>query len=336
MEKVTLKHLAERAHTSMNTVSKVLRGDDKSISKKKREEIISLAAELGYIPNSAARFLRKQKTNLVGLIVGDNTNPYFATTIKVVQSELKEKGFYVLAFNNYENVDDEMGIISEFCGLNVAGVLLTPALSNSHSAEMLRNHHIPYVLMSRLYDKDKDNYVLADDEYAGYMAAKHLLLNYPGPMLIINYIKDITTTRFRQLGFERALNEFKIIQDPSLIIYDCMGHDQSYAAMKEYLKTNPPPRSVVCYSDYLAMGVLTAIQEQGLKTPDDVAVMGIDNTDELLNNGYGLSTVSLPVKDISIKSVELLLELIKKRNENVQQPERQIILPPSLALRTTA
>ena len=85
--KVTLKDIAERAGTSVHTISKVLR-DHPQVSEARKKEIRKLADEMGYIPNAAARFLRKRKTNLIGLIVGDNTNPYFAITIKVVQSRL--------------------------------------------------------------------------------------------------------------------------------------------------------------------------------------------------------------------------------------------------------
>lgn len=334
-EKVTLRHIAERANASVNTVSKALR-DHPQISEKRKAKIRSLAEEMGYIPNAAARFLRKRKTNLVGLIVGDNTNPYFATTMKVVQAKLKENGYYTLTFNNYENVDDEMGFILELCGLNVAGVLLTPAASNARSAEILRNYHIPYVLMHRFYNKNEDNYVVADDEQAGYLAANQLLLRRPEPILIINYIRDMTTTRSRQMGFERALRERGIAQDESLVKYNCMDKGHSYAAMRDFLQNSPTPHSVVCYSDYLAMGVIAAIHERGLKLPEDVAVMGIDNTDELLNNGYGLSSVSLPIQDISEKSVDLLLKLIEQQKKELILPPQQIVLPPTLALRTTA
>jgi len=332
--KVTLKDIAIRAGTSVNSVSKAIRNHPK-ISEKKRREILKIAKEMGYVPNYTAKCLRKRKTNLIGLIVGDNTNPYFAKTIKVVQSRLKEYGYFTLTFNNYENVEDELGIITELCGLNVAGVLLTPAKSNQESAAMLRRYNIPYVLMHRFYDSKTDNYVVADDELAGFLAASHLLERKAANILLINSILALTTAQYRKLGYISALDSHNIHPNPEWIIDGCIDRDHSYAIMKDFLKTHSPPFSVLCYSDYIATGALHAIIENKLRIPDDIAIMGIDDTDVMLNQSYGLTSISIPVYDIAVQSVDLLIKIIKNQETGDVISDHHIVLNPSLVIRNS-
>ncbi len=333
-QKVTLKDIALRAGTSVNSVSKAMRNHPK-ISEKKRREILKLSEEMGYIPNYTAKYLRKRKTNLIGLIVGDNTNPYFATTIKVVQTRLKEYGYYTLTFNNYENIEDELGIITELCGLNVAGVLLTPAKSNQESAAMLRRYHIPYVLMHRFYDSKTDNYVIADDELAGFLATSHLLERKPANILLINSIWDLTTAQFRKSGYKRALDSHDIHPNPEWIIDECVDRDHCYTIMRDFLKTHSPPFSVLCYSDYFATGALHAIIENKLRIPEDIAIIGIDDTDVMLNHSYGLTSISVPVCDIAVQSVDLLIKIIINQETGNILPDQHIVLKPSLVTRNS-
>ncbi|MEA4852934.1 MAG: LacI family DNA-binding transcriptional regulator [Christensenella sp.] len=331
---VTLKDIAERAGTSINTVSKALRNHPQ-ISEKKKKEILQLAEEMHYIPNIAAKNLRHRKTNFIGLIVGDNTNPYFARIINIVQKKLKEKNYYTLVFNNNENVEDELGLIRELCGLNVEAVLLTPARGNSQSVSLLRRFRIPYVLMNRYIEKGKDNYVVANDEQAGYLATRHLLARKPRQTMLINYFDSVSTAVERQKGYERALIEYGIQPNSEWVSYGCMGREEGFEAMTKMLHKQKPPFSVLCYNDYIALGAMSALYGYQYKIPEEVAVMGIDNAECYSIGSYGLSTINIPIDEIAEKSVELLMELIRQQG-NAQQPEpKQIVVEPGLVVRQT-
>ncbi len=331
---VTLKDIAERAGTSINTVSKALR-DHPQVSEKKKKEILQLVEEMHYIPNIAAKNLRRRKTNFIGLIVSDNTNPYFAYIINVVQQKLKEQKYYTLIFNNNENIEDELGIIREMCGLNVEGVLLTPALGNEKSAALLRKYNIPYVLMNRYIEKGKDNYVVADDEKAGYLATRHMLARKPRQTMFINYFDSVSTAVDRQKGYERALKEYGITPDPKWVSHGCMGKDEGFEAMSKMLLTEKAPFSVLCYNDYIALGALSALYGYQYKIPEEVAVMGIDNAECYFIGSYGLSTVNIPIQEIAEKSVELLMCLIIAQGEKKKIKPSQIMVDPGIVVRQT-
>ena len=334
---ITLKDIAERAHTSINTVSKAMRNHPQ-ISARKREEILHLAREMGYIPNNAARTLRQHKSRLIGIVIGDNTNPYFATMIKSVQQKLKESNYQLVTFNNYENIGDELLFIREMCGLHVAGVLLSPALGNGSSAELLKRYSIPFVYMNRMPEDTADSFVVANDEMAGYLATRYLIANQKGNILFINFMEGMITSRRRYAGYARALQEFRIPPDSHWVIGNCTDKTDGYEAMKAFLKKQKPPFSVLCYSDFIALGVLTAIWENGYRTPEDIAVIGIDDSDELLNSAYGLSSVKIPVREIAESAVNILLDAIRanegaKRKEQASDSPRQLTLEPHLKIR---
>ena len=334
---ITMKDIAERAHTSVNTVSKAMRNHPQ-ISARKREEIIRLAREMGYIPNSAARTLRQHKSRLIGIVIGDNTNPYFATLIKSVQQKLKERNYQLITFNNYENIDDELRFIREMCGLHVAGVLLSPAMGNGTSAELLKRYDIPFVYMNRMPEDTDDSFVVANDEMAGYLATRYLIANKKGNILFVNFMEGMITSQRRFAGYAQALREFGIPLEPRWVISNCTDKNDGYETMRSFLKTQKPPFSVFCYSDFIALGALTAIWESGYRTPEDIAVIGIDDSDELLNNAYGLSSVKIPVREIAESAVNILLNMIRanegaKRKEAFADSRRQLILEPHLKIR---
>lgn len=332
-----MKDIAEMAHTSINTVSKALRNHPQ-ISSEKRDEILSLANEMGYIPNSAARTLRQRKSRLIGIIVGDNANPYFATMIKTAQQMLKKYNYLLITFNNYENVEDEMRFMAEMCGLNVAGVLISPAMGNGKSTDLLRRHNIPFVYMNRTPENTTDSYVVANDEYAAYLATSHLISRKHERVFYINYFKNFVTARYRFNGYKRALLENGMDVNMNCVIDDCTNRTDGYNAMQSLLKKYEPPFSVLCYSDYIATGVLSAIWDAGYRVPEDCAVIGIDDSDNLLNNAYGLSSVRIPVRDIVEKAVMILLNKIQNSDNavdgrnGVNIPDR-LMLEPQLHIR---
>lgn len=333
-KKTTLKDIARRAGLNATTVSRALQ-DSPLVAEETRRRVQALADELNYIPNLNAKYLRGSKTNIVGLIVDDNTNPYYAHIIQAVQSYLREKGFFTLIFNNYENVNDEIEIIKTMCSFNVAGVLLTPARGNRRSAELLRANGVPYVLISRYVREGEDNYVVVDDEMAGYLAAKHMLSRHCRKTFFLNQFQGITTVDRRTDGYLRALREFGITPEPDWVVYNCATRECGYETMHKLVKTQEAPFSVLCYNDYVAEGVLTAIYDGNYRIPEEISVIGIDNVEPFSIGQLKLSTVDVHMQEIARISVERLLVLIDNENERDSLKSEQIIISPELIVGDT-
>ena len=328
-KKTTLKDIAARAGVNVMTVSRALHGSP-LVANETRETILALAKEMNYVPNMSAKFLRGSKTNIVGLIVEDNTNPYCAHIIQQVQKLMRAADYHVLTFNNFENVDDEIEIVRTLCSYNVAGVLLTPARGNSESADILRRSDVPYVLTSRYAAEGEDNYVIIDNVQTGYLAARHMLERRRRKTFFFNQYKGISSVDNRTKGYLQAVREAGLEPGADWIRYNCATRQDGYEAMRDLLKQEAAPFSVLCYNDYVAEGVLSSIYATDLKIPDDIAVMGIDNIESFLIGRQKLTTVDVQSNEVAARSAALLLDLIKAREEGRSLPDRQIVLEPRI------
>ncbi len=329
---VTLKDIAKMMGVSVTTVSKALRNHS-DISEKTKNEILKMVEELHYVPNETAKSLRSKKTNFIGLVVGDNTNPYFAKVIKNLERQLSAAGYYTLIFNNNEDIKTEINFIQEMRSLNVAGVILSPARGNLESTKLLNKFGIPYVMMNRYLQKGIDNYVVANDEKAGYLATNHLVERYSDRTIImLNYLPTVSTAMERRKGFERALLEKNIEITENNIISGCMNQYDGYMAMNRVLHNCTLPLAVVCYSDYIAMGCMGAVYKKNLRIPEDVSIIGIDNIEDLSFLRPGISTVDIPKSAIAKNCVDILL---KKINAKTEIADRQVVLEPNLIIRQT-
>ncbi|MCL4416751.1 MAG: LacI family transcriptional regulator [Actinobacteria bacterium] len=331
-EATTLKDIAKKLGVSITTVSKAI-SNHPDISEKRKEQVLEAIKDMKYVPNIIAKNLREKSTKFIGLIISDNTNPYYARLIKGAEEEIANRNYHTIIFNTDENSDKEVSIINDLISLNVAGVIITPARGNGRSIKILRDYNIPFVLANRYIKKNEDYYVVANDFKAGFIAADYLAKNRFKKIIFINGFKGISTARDRCEGYVSALKENNINSDKNWIYNDIIDQKSGYNIIKEsILPAYKKYFSILCYSDYIASGAIKYLTEKGIKIPEEVAVMGIDNT-ELLSFSYpGLSTVVIPKFVIGNKSAKLLFNIIK----NPDYPKNPIILEPELKIRDSA
>lgn len=336
---ITLKDIARDLHVSVTTVSKAM-NNHPDISAKRKQEILDYAKKMNYIPNEMAKSFRKRKSNLIGLVLPDNANLYNARIIKGIEAGLSAADYYCIVVNNGENPDKELEMVKELCSLNVAGVLIAPAQGNSRSCEYLKNANIPYVLVNRYLKKDEDAYVVVDDDYAAYNATDYLA-TYQNPIFFLNYLPEVSSSIERLNGYKRALAANNIAFDSGLVIHSCIDQTDGYEKTARILQQYTPPFSVLCYSDYIAIGVLCALQERGFHSPADVPVMGNDDNDLLSFVKPRLSTVAVPKYRLGLKAAEMILELIERKNKKMPFDKaflatKQIIKRTEIIIRETA
>ena len=343
MKKVTrLKDLAEGLRVSIRTVSKAL-NDHPDISAKRKKEILDYAREVNYVPNQVARSFRQQRTNMVGIIISDNANPFYARVIRGIEETLSAHGYHCVVMNSHEDVDKEIQLVDELRGLNVAGVILTPAAGNKKSCELLRKYDIPYVLVNRYLEKGEDTYVVLDDYQAAYMTAKHLCSYGNEKIFFLNFLPSVSSAQNRLEGYKKALEDCGIPYEPNMVVSGCTDQADGYESMKRILERNKPPLSVMCYSDYIAIGAICAIQERGFNLPHDIALSGNDDIGILSFVKPRLTTIGSPKLRMGIESARLLIELMDARakledEEEETEPEekKHVVMKPELILRETS
>ncbi|MDD5017770.1 MAG: LacI family DNA-binding transcriptional regulator [Eubacteriales bacterium] len=333
MKNPTIKDIAKIANVSITTVSKAL-ANHPDISKNTKSNVIRICNELNYVPNSIASNLRKNRTRLVGVIISDSTNPYYASFLKSVESELSLNKYYTIIFNANEDGERELAFINELRAMQVAGIIITP--TSSKSIELLRDSNLPFVLAHRYIEKNLDNYIVADDEQAGYLASKAILENNNSKDVFFFGNKlNISSVRNRLNGYLKGLKENGIEPNMSNVYLDLYSNEDGYKAALKIIDKYTPPYSFVCYSDYIAVGVLKALYEKGIKVPEEVKVIGIDNIDLFTFAHPMLSTINIPKDVIGVKCVEVLRNMIAARKKGETIEDQQTILPTRLIRNNT-
>jgi DNA-binding LacI/PurR family transcriptional regulator len=342
MKKVTrLKDLAEGLNVSITTVSKAL-NDHPDISPKRKKEILDYAKKMNYMPNQVARSFRQQKTKLIGVIFSDNTNPFYARVIRGIEEVMFRHGYHCILMNSYEDVERETQFIDELRGLNVAGVLLTPAAGNGKSTRLLEQYDIPYVLVNRYLEKEKNTYVALDDYQAGYMAAKHLCSYGNENIFFLNFLPEVSSSKGREAGYRQALEDCGVAARAEWIIAGCMNQNDGYEAAKRILEKVKPPVSIMCYSDNIAIGAAGAVQERRYTLPHDVALIGTDDISLLSFLSPRFTTIGVPKMRMGRKGAELLIERIRAKekadelDEESGWTDQQILMEPELLIRETS
>ncbi len=312
-QRTTLKDIAKEINVSVTTVSKAL-NNHPDISKARRQEILELVEKRNYIPNSFAKNLRMDSSALIGVIVSDNANPYNSKVIKAMESIIDREGYYLLIANTNENVDAEERIIKKMLATNVCGILLCPAMGNTKTINLLRKHNVPYVLFNRYIEKDQDSYVVADDTLAARIGAQYLIsMNDNRKIVFLGPDMIISTACDRMTGFKEAMETNGRCFDKKSVFTGILDFDDGYKAIDDVLELFSGEKlSVLCYSDYIALGVLKRLQEKKLNS-SDINVMGIDGVEMF---STFLTSVHLPKYSLGLLCAEILINKIQGGGED--------------------
>ena len=329
----TMKDIARKLNVSITTVSKVVNGHH-DISDKKKAEIWAAINEMGYVPNIMAANLRRNKGNMVALILSDISAPYFARVIKGYDSVLNAAGYHSLIFSSMEQAEREEELLQQVKSMNLAGIIIDPAQNSDPEEKGLKQTEVPYVFSNRFFDIDNDYYVAADNQEIGRIATRHLLNRKPGKTIFcVNGPNGISPTVLRYSGFQEEMKEANMPVEKWQVFNNNFDLQDAFQVGKKIAKyaKKQGQCSVFVSTDQLAIGVMRAILESGLSIPEDVAIIGVDDIDVAAYLNPALTTVAIPKEVIGEKSAKLLIELIA--GHDVDTP--RMLLPPTLMIRET-
>jgi len=323
-----MKDIARDLGISPMAVSKALR-DHKDIGKDTKERVLRRAAELNYRVDPVARSLVTGRTFLVGLIVPDLMQSFFAEIATAVAATLAPAGYHVVISHTGESAQEEVINLELLLSRKVDGLIIASAQRNGRSLEKLKT---PYVLIDRMIAGLDANFVGAPNEEIGFLAAEHLIqqgyrriAHLRGPRL------SPGTARFR--GFQRALqrHRLKIRED---FIVDA-GHDDGsgYTAMQGLLALDPRPDGVFCFNDPVAIGAMRAILQAGLSVPQDVGLIGVANMHYSDMLTVPLSTVDQGTAAMGQQAAQRLLACMTAKKPATATT---ILIPPRLIVRASS
>ena len=328
-KRVTLMDVAKDAGVSRSTASLVLRGSP-LVADETCERVLASMRELGYVYNRAAASLRTQRSQTIGVVVTDITNPFFAQMTVGSEAKFDEANCVMLVSNTSDELSRQNRLLRSMLEYGVDGILLCLA-KNTTPETIHRLHHwrLPFVLVARyLFDVEAD-YVGGDNVLGAEMAVDHLLALGHRRIAFIGGPGDSSARRDRLRGYRNALERRNLAVDDLLLATSPINYAGGHQAITELLKRPDPPTAVVCYNDVVAFGVMLGLQAAGKTPGEDFAVVGFDDIEEAALWRPALTTVSVPPRQIGVEATCLLLERIAEPDGT----PRQIILPPTLIVR---
>lgn len=327
----TIVDVAALAGVSKSLVSLVMRNSSK-VSPTRREAVLRAAAELGYRPNGLARRLVQGRTQTMAVLVKDLSNPFFVDIYLGIQEEASRAGFRVLLGSGMGSATRERAALEGFVELRAEGVILVdhdcPAHELAHLAEL-----VPIVVVGRREPEDLAvDSVVGDDEAGASLAVAHLA--ELGHRRIAHLASSSDAGQARLAGYERAMADLGLSEEVAVAFCpaetDAGGHQ---AALELVERTTPGrrPTAFVAVNDVVALGAYNALDEAGLRIPDDVSVVGYDDTALASMLHISLTTVHQPRLEMGRIGARLLLE----RCAGCARPPRREVLEPSLAVRSS-
>jgi len=297
--------VARRAQVSPATVSRVFNGS-RGVKAPHRERVLRAIEELDYRPNLLARNLRRQKAGMIGVLVSDIENPHFTAMVRAVEDATYRLGYRVLLCNTDESAEKQRAYLEMLAAERALGVILAPSDPAGKEIETVLDLGIPIVAFDRPVDDPRADAVVADNLDAGHQATAYLLA---AGHARIGFIGDpgVETCVARQAGYEGAMRAAGL---PSRVT-DGRSRIAGGAAAAEELVRDEAPTALVVANNLMTIGALRVLRARGLRVPDQMSVVAIDDPFWAAIVEPPLTVLAQPVRQMAERVVALVLERIE-------------------------
>jgi LacI family transcriptional regulator len=325
----TLTDIAKLAGVSRSTVSLVLR-ESPLVADVTRKRVRSALEKSGYLYNRQAANLRTTRTDTVGIVVSDLTNPYYAELVAGAESILEQSGRVAFITHTEESLPRQERFLKRMREQRVDGVLISAA-SGTRSAALqpFVDAGIPLVQIVRGVDTRRFDYVSGDNRLGVRFATEHLLSLGHRRIGYLGSSVASSVTRDRFAGYKDALARQQISPDPALLRECLPTWSEATAAMASLLSLRDPPTALACFNDILALGAMLALSESGRLPGRDFAVVGYDDVQLASAWKPGLTTIAVRPRELGREAGQLLLDRI---NGSTRSPQ-SILIAPRLVIR---
>ncbi len=321
----TIYDIASKAEVSITTVSRVF-NNSPAVSEKTKKKVEKAIAEMNYIPNAIARSLANKLSNTIGLIVSDLSNPFFTDVIDGIEHVISREGYFAFNADTRYDIAREKKYISRMLEKRVDGIITFSTNESTHTLIKKAKQLIPVVsVQSQFRDTDSVN---TQDAKGAYKAVEHLIQKGHKNIAIIVFDYDNLTIKSRIDGYIYAHVNYKLPVNKEYIFKVKFCADAGYEMTNHILDKHPEVTAIFGYNDKLAVSSYMAIHDRGLKIPDDISIVGYDNTEMASIVTPKMTTVAQPMYEMGVRAAELLMTRIKEKN--LKAEPKLIVLPLEL------
>lgn len=330
--RTSLKDIAQELGVSIATVSRALR-DSPEIGQAMQEKVKALARKMNYRPNPFAQSLRKEAPRLIGVVVPNLVSHFYAAVLDGIEDEARKAGYSVISANSHEDSEKEVSAIDTFNAMHVEGIIACLAQNTrdySHFEEIGRIG-IPMVFFARTCLSDKFSTLTANGDVAAQQATQHLIDTGSRRIAFVAGPNHLDMVIRRKHGYLEALRENRIPIERELVVCGKIDYDWALEATKNLLRMENRPDAILAFNDIITFAAFTAIKEEGLRIPEDVALMGF--TDDV-HAGYvtpKLSVIEDQSHEMGLEACRLLLKSINGDTKIYKK-----IVPQKLVIRETS
>lgn len=286
--------------------------------------------KLNYRPDGRARAFVSKKSNLIGLVVSDIRNPFYAELARGIEDKAHEQGYNVI-FCSTDNKPERMGTyVHLMMDAGVDGLIFASSRLHEPIIENLIAEHFPLVLVNRKLKGEGFNYVVLNNVQGAYEITEHLINLGYRKIAIITGTSNLSTGFDRLKGYQQACKDHGIDLNNNYVIQGPFTRETGYEGTKQLLTMKDRPEAIFGGNDYIAMGVIDAVEELGLHIPEDIALVGFDDTEFASNQRIKLTTVSQRRYEMGNLGVQILIDYIERKEPDYTH---KVILEPRLIVR---
>jgi len=329
---VTIRDVAEKAGVSRSTASRALQNKGYA-SREARTAVRRAAKDLGYVPNATAQNLRLKRSQTVGILVWDISNPLAGLAARGVFDACHKEGYHITFGNTYGAPEEAVALLEGFCHNRVAGIIaVAPVQAESKLSAALANivsAGIPLVLVDRAAQSLEVDRVVSDWIKGGKLAAEHLISLGHRKIAMIAGPQEISSLEDRVKGYLQTMSDHGLAVGDEYLVRCDFTEAGGKMAMKKLLAVPSPPTAVFVANDLMALGAVEACRNHGLQVPEDISIVGHDDTPYARLLRPRLTTVSAPYYDVACWCGTRLIARIR----GDKGPKLTITLEPKLVVR---
>ena len=310
----SIREVSQLAGVSLGTASNVLNHPE-LVSEHTRKKVEAAIEKLGFIPSEAGRRLRKVDSKLVGVLVFDVANPFFAAAASAIEARLAEESCFPIIASTGGDPDREVNLLRLLLGQEVSGIILTPSSNAEKSLQLLETTKIPLVLLDHPALKKGMSAVSVDDTRGAEIAIEHLRSLGHRRIGFINGSLKVRQAQARRAGVRKTVMKFNDLLTLAEINAERFDVASGERAMTELLSLHPEVTAVFCANDSLAIGAMRAARRRHLAVPRDISIVGFDDIDVARELITPLTTVRQPMEQLGETAARLLLgQLVEGRD----------------------